>query len=382
MDKAFELLGDYVGEQWGMVTARQAKSLGIDAVTLYRLKDAGFLDLVRRGVYVATTAAAHRHQAEQAAWLALRPTEWAWNREPLDPDDGVLSHGTSARLHGFGELVENEIAFTVPRRRTSRDTDLWFKIDDSLTDDDVTLVDGLPVTTMLRTVCDLLDQHIDGSHIATIIREAVEAGQLRLDTLADRITPYARRYRVRPLTGTALLEHLLEQIDLTVDDLATRPRPRRPPSAESFVNDFLARNGHLPVRPAGHGQAKSQGGSAAAAWTEPEVQQIVAAAMAPAADELRANLRSITAPTTDAWGSALAEMMRNSPAMEEFRKKIRAITSPDVDGLSRALATIALQGPGGEELRQQIARSVAAGPPLIAAARQDASRDELDTNDD
>uniref|UniRef100_UPI003F499547 type IV toxin-antitoxin system AbiEi family antitoxin domain-containing protein n=1 Tax=Amycolatopsis sp. CA-082387 TaxID=3239918 RepID=UPI003F499547 len=350
MDKAFELLGEYVGEQWGMVTARQAKSLGIDAVTLYRLKDAGFLDLVRRGVYVATSAAVHRHQAEQAAWLALRPGIWAWDREPLDPDDGVLSHDTAARLHGFGELVESAIAFTVPRRRTSRDTDLWFKVDDSLTDDDVTLVDGLPVTTMLRTVCDLLDQHIDGSHIATIIREAVEAGQLRLDTLADRIAPYARRYRVRPLTGTALLEHLIEQIGLTIDDLATRPRPgRRTDGAGALIAATALAN---------------LGGQFGLT------------------DEIRKNLREIAAPaTTAASSSHLLATMQHNPALENLRKNLRVMTAPGGEELSRALAAIALQGSAGEELRRQIARSVAAGPPLAALARQDASRDEPDTDD-
>jgi predicted transcriptional regulator of viral defense system len=346
MDKAFELLGGYVGEQWGMVTARQAKSLGIDAVTLYRLKDAGFLDLVRRGVYVATSAAVHQHQAEQAAWLALRPAEWAWDREPLDPDDGVLSHDTAARLHGFGELVDSEIAFTVPRRRTSRDTDLWFKIDDSLTHEDVTIVDGLPMTTMLRTVCDLLDQHIDGSHIATIIREAVEAGQLRLDTLADRITPYARRYRVRPLTGTALLEHLLEQIGLTIDDLATRPRPGKRTSSGAEALIAATALAHL----GGPGPI----------------------------DELQKSLGESVASATTPLSLYLLDAMRHNPALEDFRKNVRAIANPAGEELSRALATFALQGSAGEELRRQIARSVAAGPPLTALARQDASRDKPD----
>jgi predicted transcriptional regulator of viral defense system len=224
MGEAFELLSEYTGEQWGMVTARQAKSLGVDAVTLHRLKEAGFLDLVRRGVYAATSAVADEQQPEQAAWLALRPATPAWDRDPLD---AALSHGTAVRLHGLGELVNDRIAFTVPSRRTSRDTDLWFKLDASLGEDDVTQVDGLPVTTVLRTVCDLLDQHIDASHVATIIREAVEAGKLRLDDLADRLAPYARRYRARLNDGTALLEHLLGQIGLTIDDLAARPRPRR-----------------------------------------------------------------------------------------------------------------------------------------------------------
>lgn len=355
MDKAFGLLGEYIGEQWGMVTTRQAKSLGIDAVTLYRLKDAGFLDPVRRGVYVATSAAVHRRQAEQAAWLALRPGIWAWDRNPLDPDDGVLSHDTAARLHGFGELVDSEIAFTVPRRRTSRDTDLWFKIDDSLTDEDVTLVDGLPVTTMLRTVYDLLDQHIDGSHIATIIREAVEAGQLRLDTLADRIAPYARRYRVRPLTGTALLEHLLEQIGLTIDDLATRPRPgKRANSADALVAATAL--SHLGGQLAALGQT----------------------------DEMLKNLREITAPVLAAGASShLLDAMRHNTALGEFSKNLSALQSPNFDVLSRALGTFAtLQGRSGDELRQQIARSAATGQPRKTLARQDVPRDEPDADDD
>ncbi len=291
--KAFELLGEHVGEQWGMVTARQAKHLGIDAVTLYRLKDTGFLDLVRRGVYVATSAPVHPHQTEQAAWLALRPDTWAWERNPLDPDDGVLSHDAAVRLHGFGELAENEIAFTVPRRRTSRDADLRFKIDRNLTDDDVTILDGLPVTTMLRTVSDLLDQHLDGSHVATIIREAVEAGRLRLDTLSERIAPYARRYRVRPLTGAALLEHLLGQIGLTIDDLATRPRPRQHPSHAALV--------------------------------------------------------------VQAVSDRLAEVFRSDPTLGEVRTITGARGTPAGEQLSRALARWALEGPAGEELRRQLA---------------------------
>jgi predicted transcriptional regulator of viral defense system len=341
MGKALELLGEHVAEQWGMVTARQAKSLGIDAVTLYRLKDAGFLDLVRRGVYVATSVAIHPHQAEQAAWLALRPDTWAWNREPLHVDDGVLSHDTAARLHGFGELVEGEISFTVPRRRTSRDNDLWFAIDKSLTSEDVALVNGLPVTTMLRTVCDLLDEHIDGSHIATIIREAVEAGQLQLDILADHIAPYARRYRVRPLTGAALLEHLLEQIGLTIDDLATRRRPMRQHSSHL---DLLT-----PV------------GKSANPITE--------------------WLGQSANPITEWLGQNLADLLRHTPAMEQLRKNMSEIAMSQSEGVGRALAELTLQGPGGEELRRQIARSVAAGPPFKASTRDDGPRDELDADD-
>jgi predicted transcriptional regulator of viral defense system len=222
---AFELLSAYTADQWGMITSRQAKSLGVDASTLHRLETAGYLDRVRHGVYAATTATVTPSREEQAAWLALNPAVAAWARPPLDPNGGVVSHQSAAGLHRLGELADDRICFTAPRRRTSRDPDLWFKLAE-LADEDVTVIDGLPVTTALRTICDLLDQHVDGSLVATVIRQAVLANQVGLDVLAEHIGPYALRYGVRrPGNGAALLEHLLVEIGTTTAELARRPAP-------------------------------------------------------------------------------------------------------------------------------------------------------------
>ncbi|RSD16410.1 type IV toxin-antitoxin system AbiEi family antitoxin domain-containing protein [Amycolatopsis eburnea] len=245
MDQAFELLGTFTAEQWGMVTTRQAKKLGVDDVTLHRLTSARFLERVRRGVYAATSASADAARDEQAVWLALNPTVPSWERPAIDPDGGVVSHQSAARLHGLGELLNSRLTFTVPKRRDVRDPDVWTK-KAVLADSDVVVLDGLPVTTVLRTVCDLLDQHIDGSHIATIIREGVEAGKLQLDQLAEAIAPYARRYDARPHDGEHLLENLLSQIGLSISDLAVR---RLPPGAAAglprtrFLRDALSAAG-------------------------------------------------------------------------------------------------------------------------------------------
>jgi hypothetical protein len=224
MEQAFELLGTYTAEQWGMVTAKQAASLSVDAVTLHRLAKARFLESVRRGVYAATTGVITAARAEQAVWLALNPAVAGWARPAVDPNGGVISHQSAARLHGLGELVNDRITITVPRRRTMRDPDVWIKLA-TLAEEDVIVLDGLPVTTVLRTVCDLLEQHIDASHIGTIIREGVVTGQLQLDQLAERIAPYARRYGARPHDGEGLLENLLNQIGLTIRQLTLRPAP-------------------------------------------------------------------------------------------------------------------------------------------------------------
>ncbi|MEV6906959.1 type IV toxin-antitoxin system AbiEi family antitoxin domain-containing protein [Amycolatopsis sp. NPDC051071] len=227
MSDALELLGAFTSAQWGMVTSRQAKDVGIDGVTLHRLEKAGHLDRIRHGVYAATIAVMTEAREEQAAWLLLNAAEPAWKRPPLDPDGGVVSHESAARLHGLGELVNDRIVLTTPRRRTSRDPDIRFRTA-TLTAGDVTLVDGLPVTTAPRTIRDLLDQHIDGSHVGTIILEAVEANLVRLDELAERIGPYALRYGIRrPGDGEALLEQLLAKVGTTVTRLAHRPAPPR-----------------------------------------------------------------------------------------------------------------------------------------------------------
>ncbi|MFD9964886.1 type IV toxin-antitoxin system AbiEi family antitoxin domain-containing protein [Amycolatopsis sp. NPDC058986] len=233
--RALELLGTFTAEQWGMVTFRQARSLGLDGITLHRLEKSGNLDRIRHGVYAATSAVVTEARDEQAAWLALNPAVPAWERPPVDPDGGVLSHQSAARLYGLGELIHDRIAFTTPRRRTSRDPDLWFKTA-VLTDADVTTIDGLPVTTALRTIGDLLDQHIDGSHIATIIQQAVLANLVRLDELADHIGPYALRYGIRRAgDGEALLEHLLAEIGTSTTELAHRPAPPRTANIDALA---------------------------------------------------------------------------------------------------------------------------------------------------
>jgi predicted transcriptional regulator of viral defense system len=221
MHRALELLSGHTAGQWGMVTTRQALSLGVDDVTLHRLKAAGLLETVRHGVHALTGSPPSEARPEQAAWLSLRPGSAGWERPKVDPDGGVISHRSAARMHGLGDLPAARIEMTVPRRRTMRDPHVWLR-KDVLTDADVATLDGLPVTTPTRTIRDLLEQHIDASHIATIIHQAVLTGQASLDRLPEYIAPYAQRYGVTVRDGSELLAQLLAQIGVSLDELATR----------------------------------------------------------------------------------------------------------------------------------------------------------------
>lgn len=211
MTQAVTTLADYTAGQWGLVTTAQANAVGVVNVTLQRLVEAGLLIRVRHGVYQLTASEESANLPEKSAWLALRPGVAGWDRPQLDPDGGVLSHRSAALLHGLGELVAERIEITVPRRRTTRDREVLLR-QRQLRQDEVTLIDGLPVTTVERTVMDLLAEHVDASHIGQVMHEADQRSLLDLEALAGQVGPFCRRYGVKGRNGHALIKHLLATV--------------------------------------------------------------------------------------------------------------------------------------------------------------------------
>ncbi|MPY79992.1 MAG: hypothetical protein GEV04_16345, partial [Actinophytocola sp.] len=161
--EAIRVVSDHAADQWGMLTTAQATAAGVNRTTLVRLVDAGLLESPARTVYMVP-AATPTHIEERAAWLRLEPRRPAWQRGPLDSDGGVLSHRTAAKIHGLGDLPTDGVEITVPRRRTTRDPQVRLRRA-ALTPSEVTVIDGLPVTTVERTILDLLADHIDGGHV-------------------------------------------------------------------------------------------------------------------------------------------------------------------------------------------------------------------------
>ncbi|MDQ3580019.1 MAG: type IV toxin-antitoxin system AbiEi family antitoxin domain-containing protein, partial [Actinomycetota bacterium] len=53
--RAVKKLGAYTAEQWGLVTTAQAKSVGVDGVTLGRLVKVDLLERVQQGCYLSTS---------------------------------------------------------------------------------------------------------------------------------------------------------------------------------------------------------------------------------------------------------------------------------------------------------------------------------------
>ncbi|MET9153847.1 type IV toxin-antitoxin system AbiEi family antitoxin domain-containing protein [Streptomyces griseoflavus] len=218
MERAEQLaiLSGVAADQWGLVTAAQAKAHGLSAVQLKRLTEAGLLENVGRGVYALPAAGLPRHLEIKVAWLRLQPTVPAWERPIGGPDSGVVSHASACQLHSLGDIPAPDVEISVPRRRTTTEPFVRLRTAD-LPTADITLVDGLPVTTPARTIVDLLQTKADGGHVGGVIADAERRDLVDINVLAQAVQPYARKYGLRPAaTGHELVEHLVGQAGRTL----------------------------------------------------------------------------------------------------------------------------------------------------------------------
>lgn len=189
--EALELLGS---TQRGLVATAQAREAGLTGVDLTRLADSGKLVRARHGVYALPSAGVDRLQDLRAAWLAASVN-----------GEVVVSRASAAAVHGLGDLVPAAHEFTAPVRRQSTLPDVRFHRA-TLSDNDVATVDGLPVTTVVRTAADLAASSLDADHLAGVLATAVEDQDVDVDALATALSPHAAHYGFD--SGRALLAEM------------------------------------------------------------------------------------------------------------------------------------------------------------------------------
>jgi len=204
--------------QWGLLTTAQARKHGISRDQLNHLVSVGILERVEHGVYAAT-AAPDGHRDKRVAWLVLAPGMMAEERLADPAATGVLSHTSAAALHQLGDLLDDIPEVTVSHRKQTRRPMRVHRF--PLAADDVTLVEGLPVTTPERTVADLLRDGHDLEHLAHLTGDGLTRGVIDVTTLARQLEPVAHRMGVED--GPAAVAKLIEIAGLDVTSLLHSP---------------------------------------------------------------------------------------------------------------------------------------------------------------
>jgi len=202
-----QILAELSAGQWGLLTATQARVRGINRSNLAHREKDGRLERLAHGVYRQSSSPSVPLDDLRATWLSTDPGRLAYERT-IDPDV-VVGSAAAAAVHEIGDLDPLPYRLIVRDRRQTQRTEIAYS-QRVLEERDVTVRDGLPVTTVERTIADLLRDYGDISLVADAVRDATR-GDRELDQqrLATLLSPLAQRYGHPEGKGTALLEQLL-----------------------------------------------------------------------------------------------------------------------------------------------------------------------------
>jgi len=202
-------------DQWGVVTTAQAGREGVERLQLSRLAEKGDLDRARHGVYLLPSHQAGPQDEIRAAWLALEPKKFIDERWE-DEWPVVVSHESAARIHGIGRLIPPKLTFSTGGTKQTRQQGIRIYTRRTLAEGDIVSVDGLPVTSIARTVADLAEQKVERGYLADLVADALRKENVRIDDLAEKLEPAARSYGAK--TGTQLVSELSAEAS-SVEDI-------------------------------------------------------------------------------------------------------------------------------------------------------------------
>ena len=191
-------------EHDGLLTSRDARILGIRDSVLVRLAQRGRLERTSRGVYRIVQYPADRLSQYREAVL------WA-QAGHHGPERVALSHETALTLYGVSDVNPSRVHLTVQKSiRLRRAHPEWIAIHwADLTPQEIGKHEGIPITTLERSIMDVLST----THRVDIARKAVadatrqglltstQAGNLR-----KLINRYAREL-ASPTEGNTVAEH-------------------------------------------------------------------------------------------------------------------------------------------------------------------------------
>lgn len=161
-------------EYGGLVPAVAARAAGIAANTLVKMAHRGRLERVSRGVY---RVPAYPSSASQFAdyWSAL-----AWAQSSHGPRQAVISYESALALYGISDVLPSRMHITIPEKSRFQRRVIPTRIvvhNADLGADEVNTSRGIPVTTVDRTIVDVIESgRLDVA--AKAIEDAVREGYL------------------------------------------------------------------------------------------------------------------------------------------------------------------------------------------------------------
>jgi predicted transcriptional regulator of viral defense system len=160
---AFAVVHEIALDQHGYFTTEQAREAGVDPHAVLMMARRGTVERVAHGLYFNPLVPISPLGPYMAATL--------WPRGAR----GVISHQTALDLLGLSDASPDRIHVTLPKgMRVRRVVPRQYVLHHADVEAaDTTLVEGIPVTTAIRTIRDCHAAHLG----AALLRQAIEDGR-------------------------------------------------------------------------------------------------------------------------------------------------------------------------------------------------------------
>jgi hypothetical protein len=162
-------LVELADEQYGAISSRQLRTLGFSTKHVHRLIATAWLAPVRRGVFVLGGRVTSWHQAVMAALLASGPQT-------------VASHSTAAVLWGLPGVERGATELSTWRADRRRLEGVQAHRSLAFLDCEHTTREGIPVTTVARTIVDLSGRYKVAA-LGRMTDHGLRSGTMRLTDL-------------------------------------------------------------------------------------------------------------------------------------------------------------------------------------------------------
>jgi predicted transcriptional regulator of viral defense system len=177
-------------QQAGYFTASQARQAGFSPSLLSYHVGTGRFERVRPRVYRLVQFPAFAHEDLYVAWLQAGL-------------HSVISHDSALALYDLSDLLPDQIHVTVPRTASRRRQKLRLHTK-RLEPEDVTRYEGLPVTTVLRTLVDVTASSLADEQVRQAIQDALRRGLVARESLLQLSA--SRRGRFKRLVDEVVRE--------------------------------------------------------------------------------------------------------------------------------------------------------------------------------
>jgi predicted transcriptional regulator of viral defense system len=163
----------------GYFTSPEAASSGIGSQLLSHHVRSGTFQRAARGIYRLARFPASRFEDLVVAWLRAGPRS-------------AISHASALAVYGLADIVPGQIHVTMPRSGSRRRKGLKLHTG-KLPESSVIWREGMCVTTVARTICDLAYAGFPEDQLLQAVHQAIAGGLTDRESLAAEAQRRGRR---------------------------------------------------------------------------------------------------------------------------------------------------------------------------------------------